>query len=335
MKGPIHRDFDLGALLKTVCLLLLLEVMAGSAMAKIPVILSTDVGNEIDDQWAVAYLLVNPEFDVLGIVSAHAPCVSPPAAHTTYLVLLDEVENRLKMHTHPPLFEGSSLTLENANTPQPNAGVDFIIQSSKRFSKDNRLSVLTIGAATDVASAILTDPSIVDRIRVVAMGFNNWPDGGDEFNVLNDVKAWQVILASDVPVVVGCGDVCRKYLSLTLDQARDLISKQGPVGKWLWEEFVAWYYRYGEPIRKKDFSKPWIIWDDITLAYALGMTTQEVHPRPVLTDQAKFEHPQTERTITWITGIEEKRMWGDFVAKLDAYQRTHAVGQKEAKAFLP
>jgi len=319
------------------CVLVLLFCLpwGSTGKAKTPVILSTDVGNEIDDQWAVAYLLVNPDFDALGIISAHAPTVSPPAAHTTYLVLLDEVENRLKMDTHPPLFEGSSLPLADVKTPRPNAGVDFIIRSSERFSKADRLNVIAIGAATDVASAILIDPSIVERIRVVAMAFNNWPEGGDEFNVLNDVKAWQVILASNAPVVVGCGDVCRNYLSLTLDQARDLISTHGPVGRWLWQEFIAWYYRFVKPMRKDDFSKPWIIWDDITLAFALGMTTQEVHPRPILDDNARFEHPQTERTITWITSIDEKRMWSDFVAKLDAYQRSHSVGIAKTEAFLP
>ncbi len=40
---------------------------------KIPVFLSTDVGNEMDDQWAVVYTLLSPEFDVLGVASAYAP----------------------------------------------------------------------------------------------------------------------------------------------------------------------------------------------------------------------------------------------------------------------
>src|SRR5690349_3461196 len=64
--------------------------------AKTAVILSTDVGNEVDDQWAVVYMLTNPDFNVLGIVSAHAPTLTPPSAHSTYLVLRDEVENRLR-----------------------------------------------------------------------------------------------------------------------------------------------------------------------------------------------------------------------------------------------
>ena len=42
-----------------------------NADSRIPVVLSTDVGNEIDDQWAITYLLLQPRFDVLGVISAH------------------------------------------------------------------------------------------------------------------------------------------------------------------------------------------------------------------------------------------------------------------------
>jgi purine nucleosidase len=305
------------------------------ARGEIPVILSTDVGNEIDDQWAVAYMLVNPEFDVLGIISAQAPTVRPPSAHTTYLVLLDEVENRLGMATHPALLEGSSLPLDNAKTPRTNDGVDFIVQSSKRFSSNNRLTVLTIGAATDVASAILEDPSIVNRIRVVAMGFSGWPKGSNEYNVDNDIKAWQVILRSDTPVVVGAGDVCRAHLALTLDQARNLVSSQGPVGEWLWDEYQDWYYRFVKPARKDDFSKSWQIPDLVTMAYTLNMTSQEVYPRPTLRDDGNLDHPLTNQTITWITSIDERRLWTDFVVRLAIFQRTHAVGSDRSKVSFP
>jgi hypothetical protein len=52
---------------KTGLLLIVLYLCCGlRAKAATPVILSTDVGNEIDDQWAVAYTLANPEFEVLG-----------------------------------------------------------------------------------------------------------------------------------------------------------------------------------------------------------------------------------------------------------------------------
>jgi inosine-uridine nucleoside N-ribohydrolase len=320
-----------------VCALLALGVAAHAAVAfaNVPVILSTDVGNEIDDQWVVAYMLANPQtFDVLGIVSSHAPSLPDPSAHYTYLILKDEVENRMGMAVHPPLFEGSSVPLNDAKTPIDNAGVKFIVEQSKNFSSGNRLTLLTIGAATDVASAILADPTITSRMRVVAMAFTGWPDEANEFNVANDVKAWQVILNSNVPVVIGSGNVCRTDLSLTLDQAKELVANRGPIGEWLYAEFAMWYFKNVKPLRVADFSKKWVIWDTITLAYVEGMTTQKTYPRPSLSDDMHFGPGRKGETVTWITGVDSKRMWADFTEKLAAFQRTHRVPEFSLASFL-
>jgi inosine-uridine nucleoside N-ribohydrolase len=302
-----------------------LSSFADAAKVSTPVILSTDVGNEIDDQWAIVYMLTNPAFEVEGVISALAPSLPDPSAHTTYEVLVDVVERRLRMQTHPPLFEGSSIPLENSKTPHGNAGVDFIIETSKRFSKTNRLSVLTIGAATDVASAILKDPGIVDRITVVAMGFRNLTEAGKEFNVENDPHAWQAILDSDVPVTIGSGEVCQHDLALSFENAKKLVSTHGPVGAWLWAEYQDWYFRFVKPLRQNDFSKPWVIWDIITLAYQQGMTTQKQIPRPRLKDDLSFEQTNSGNTITWITSVDSAHLWPDFIQKLDEYERSHAV----------
>jgi inosine-uridine nucleoside N-ribohydrolase len=313
-------------LLQTAALLTVAALPASSAT---PVILSTDVGNEIDDQWAIAYMLVNPAFDVRGIVSAHAPSLPAPSAHATYEVLKDEVEHRLGMTVHPPLFEGSSEPLSDKKTPRPNAGVDFIVEASKGFTSDHRLVVLTIGAATDVASAILEDPGITRRISVVAMGFRNLTEAGKEYNVQNDPKAWQVILDSDAPVTIGSGDVCQHDLALSFDAAKRLVSAHGAVGAWLWGEYQAWYFRFVKPLRVDDFSKAWVIWDIITLAYEQGMTTEKTIPRPQLSDDLSFVQVITgkkpDKTIAWITSVDSSRLWADFIAKLDAYERSHAI----------
>lgn len=318
-----------------ICLLLIGSAgIARAAETKIPVVLSTDVGNEIDDQWTIIYTLLSPRLEVLGVMSAQAPTISPPAGRTSYRILRDVVENRLGMSVHPPLIEGGSLPLENARTPRQSPAVNFIVETSKRFTKENRLTVLMIGAGTDVASAILTDPSIVDRISVVQMGFNN-QRGGNEFNIANDVRAVQAILDSGVPLVIGPGEVCRASLSLSLDQAREMTAERGPVGAWLWEEFQGWYYRYVKPLRKDDLSKPWIIWDNITLAYVLGMTTHETKPRPRMKDDMTFETAAaTKQTVTWITDVDERRMWDDFFSLLDAYQRTHAISHEGLRPRL-
>jgi len=297
---------------------------------RIPVVLSTDVGNEIDDQWAIAYMFANPQFNILAVVSAQAPTLPDPSAHSTYLVLRDEVENRLGLKVHPPLFEGSSRPLEDTGTPHPNEGTKFLIAASHSFDSTHRLVVLTIGAATDVASAILEDPSIVNRIKIVAMAFSNESfDGAKEFNVQNDPKAWQVLLRSGAPITIGSGDICEKFLALNLEQAKDLLQARGPVGAWLWGEYRSWYYRFVKPLRVDDFSQPWFIWDIITLADIEGFVTEQVVPRPQLANGLTVTFPkangENQSNVTWITAVDSKRLWADFADRLDSFQRSHAV----------
>jgi len=297
-----------------------------AAQPRTPVILSTDVGNEVDDQWTIVYLLLREDLDVKGILSAHAPSISPPAGRVSLEILRDVVERRMGLAVHPPLIEGGSVPLASRTQPQPSPAVDFLIAASRPYNEANRLQVLNIGAITDVASAILKDPSITRRIRVINMGFHDSVKGGNEFNIANDPMAMQVVLDSDVPLVTGPGDVCRRDLALSLDQARQMVSERGPIGAWLWTEFQAWYYRHVKPLRKNDFSKPWMIWDNITLAYLLGMTDSQEAARPRMTDAMQFE-PRTgsNAKMTWITRVNSQAMWADFLERLDRFQATHAV----------
>jgi purine nucleosidase len=305
------------------CFLLLFAAAAGGA--KTSVVLSTDVGNEVDDQWAITYLLTNPEFQVEGIISALAPSLPDPSAHASYEILRNAVEHHLGLVAHPPLFEGSSTPLKDIKTPSRSAGMDFLLRTAQRYSASNRLTVLTIGAATDVASALLTDPGIADKIRVVAMGFTNLSaEGGKEFNVENDPHAWQAILQTQVPVIIGSGDVCRKDLALGYEQARQMMAERGAVGAWLWREYREWYFRAVKPLRVNDFSKPWIIWDIITLAYVQGMTTQKDIGRPILSDALAFQEGSGGTgKVQWITSVDSTRLWKDFLTRLDAFQATH------------
>jgi inosine-uridine nucleoside N-ribohydrolase len=298
--------------------------IAPLAHARVPVVLSTDIGNEIDDQWAIAYMMVNPDFDVRGVISAHAPSIPDPAGQHSYLLLRDEIENHLGMHVHPPIFPGADVELKDAHTPIVNDAVRFLIEQSKSFSSQERLTVLTIGAATDTASAILADPSIVDRIRVVAMAFTSESDA-KEYNVQNDVVAWQVLLNSKAPLVIGPGSVCRADLALSYDAAHKLLVEDGPIGSWLWDEYDAWYFRQVKPLRKNDFSKPWMIWDIITLAYLEGFDTTETKPRPTLNDDLTMTQAAGNNTVTWITHVDSVRLWGDFQARIAMYLRTHDV----------
>ena len=295
-------------------------LMGKAVCAGVPVIISTDVGNEIDDQWAIAYALTNPHFDVIGLTSAHAPHIAVPAAETSLLTLRDLVENKLAMNTHPPLIEGSSQKLPDGNTPIVSDAVKFIINASKSYSPSNRLNVVAIGAATDIASAIMVDPTIVDRIRVVAMAFHN-PNNADEYNVINDLTAWQTLLKSRVPIVIGPGDTCKADLALNPQAAEKLLAGHGPVAKWLGEEYKAWYK--GTVVGRG--LTEWPIWDLIPFAYLENMAEHEVKPRPVLEDDLTLTHrdtPKASDTVTWITHVDSDSLWKNFTERLDVHQHS-------------
>ncbi len=293
---------------------------------RVPVLLSTDVGNEIDDQWAIVFLLTQPSFEVRGILSAHAPSLPDPSAQSSYRILQDAVEHRMGLAEHPPLLEGASLPLENATTPRTSAAAKFIVEESKSFSPERRLNVVVIGAATDMASALLLDPTLADRVRVVAMAFKNLsPGGAHEYNEENDPDAWRVLLASRVPLVVGTGDICQRYLSLNYAQAKQLLGGHGPVAEWLWREYQEWYYRVVKPPRVADFSRSWVIWDLITLAYLQGLATAETVPRPVLDASMTLRPGGQAGDLQNITVVDQARLWAKFTEGLDRFEATHRV----------
>jgi inosine-uridine nucleoside N-ribohydrolase len=200
--------------------------------------------------------------------------------------------------------------------------VDFILKESRGFNRGRPLTVLVIGAATDVASALLADPSLSERIEIVAMAFSQWPAGGDLFNVKNDVKAWQVLLESPAPIVVADSAVALDHLRLSRERVQSLLGDRGKPGRYLASLLTDWLERQGNLVQMVTRDRnSWPVWDEATVAYLLGLTTTEAHPRPRLRDDLKFDHPAAEQTsgqtFRWVTWINSEKLWEDFGRKLD------------------
>jgi inosine-uridine nucleoside N-ribohydrolase len=184
--------------------------------------------------------------------------------------------------------------------------------------------VLSIGAATDAASAILEDPTIADRITIVAMGFEDWPDGGEEFNIKNDRLAWQVILNSRVPLVVGSAAAARRSLRMTPAGAAARVRSHGATGEYLYELFDRWLNGHAELASTMVGPGEWAIWDEVVVAYVLGLARGEIVARPQLLANFVFSHPRTDERITWLTRIDADHLWRDLARKLDAHDRSSA-----------
>ena len=300
--------------------------IAASCDAATPrsIVLTTDCGAEIDDQWALAHLVLTPQFNVRAVVTTHTgntPILAAPAAETSARIAR-EVLDHMPLRSRPVVIAGSSVAL-TSRTAIGNAGVERILDESRTFNRERRLTVLVIGAATDIASALLADPSLASRIEIVAMGFNGWPKGGDHFNVANDAIAWQVILDSDVPVTVGDESVTKQDLSMTSERAHTLLDETGDPGHYLAGLLDEWIPKNRDVVVKVTGNeKLWAIWDEVTVAYLLGMTRTEQHVRPRLRADLSFDHSAKHGTITWVTAIEGGRLWVDLANQLQRARRT-------------
>ena len=297
-------------------------ISAGSTNAAPAAILTTDCGAETDDQWALAHLLLSTELDLRAVITTHASSIrlsSARSAEKAAEVIRQVLPARA---SSLPVVAGSPEPLQDAKIPRENAGLDLLLRLSREFSESRRLIVFAIGAGTDVASAILKDPSISNRITVVAMGFEDWPEGRDFFNVKNDPFAWQVILNSDVPLVIGSATVGKRGLKLTRAEAAALMRSHGPTGEYLYSQFDDWLTRQPKLVARVVAPETWVIWDEVVVAYALGLARGHEVPRPQLQPDLSFSHPDTKKRMTWLDEVDTEKLWRDFTRKIDSRART-------------
>jgi purine nucleosidase len=296
----------------------------GGLQRPFPAVLTTDCGVEMDDQWAMTHLLLSREVDLRAVITTHASSIgfSSAASAREAEAVIDRVMPDRAI-PRPAVVAGSASPLHDSATPREGAGADLLLRLSREFSRSRRLVIFVTGAATDVASALLKDPSVEDRVTIVAMGFDDWPAGGDVFNVKNDALAWQAILRSDVPVVVGSSAVTQRGLRLTRPEARAMMKGRGPLGDYLYSLFDKWLTGQAALVAKMVAPDTWVIWDEVVAAYALGMAQGTEVPRPELQPNLMFSHPETRDRITWITQIDTKRVWHDFTGKIERRDDLH------------
>ena len=169
-----------------------------SHSSKIRVIFDTDANNELDDQHALAYLLFNQDlFQVAGVT------VNATRSGGGIDQQYQEAERILRLceASNIPLLKGADASFHDI-WPQLDSSVydgkdavDFISDRA-REEPTKKLTVIAVGKLTTLALALLKDPGLVSRIRLVWLG-SNYPEPG-EYNLNNDTAALNFIL--NIPV---------------------------------------------------------------------------------------------------------------------------------------
>jgi purine nucleosidase len=280
-------------------------------------VLDTDTYNEIDDQFAVVYGLLSEGVHVEAIYAApffnarsSGPGDGMRKSYDEILRLLD----RLGRSHEGFAFHGSDRYLGGPDTPVRSAATDDLI--AKAMSKRHRpLYVAAIGAITNVASALLLAPELVERIVVVWLGGHPqyWPHSR-EFNLQQDVPAAQVIFDSGVPVVqIPCKNVA-EHLRTTLPEMARYVKGRGAIGDYLYQTYEDYFEDH--TARSK------VIWDISTIAYLLQprWVPSEVRPSPVLRDDITWgPEDATRHPFRVAVDLDRDEIFGDLFGKLAEY----------------
>lgn len=185
------------------------------ASDKPQVIVDMDIGDDIDDAFALALLLNSPDIEVVGITTAWGD--------TALRGRLLERLLRETGHSQIPVALGVATTsatpftqaryAQRGATPaQAPPAVDFLLQQIKR--RPGKLTLLALGPLTNVGAAIARDPATFGQLKQVVMmggsvraGYRKsqyvTPRPPDkEYNIGTDVPAAQALFQSGVPIVM-------------------------------------------------------------------------------------------------------------------------------------
>lgn len=177
------------------------------------IILDTDIGDDIDDALALTVALNSAEIKVVGVTTVFRD--APRRA-----ILAREVL-RLLNRNEVPVFAGCSEPLladwenfpgkkelgrqfeeidPNLTWDEPRHACDFIIETARQFAaRGETLTLVTIGALTNIALAFHLAPDIVSLVKIVMMG-GQWGEDFLEWNIRCDPEAAAMVFQSGADI---------------------------------------------------------------------------------------------------------------------------------------
>lgn len=289
------------------------------------VVIDTDTFNEVDDQFAVAHALLSPErLNVEALYAApyfNQRSSSPRDGMEKSYQELHTLSSRLGKSSDGLVYAGSTDYLKDAITPQESDVAKDLVE--RAMSSKEPLYVMAIGAITNVASAILLEPQIIERIVIVWLGGHalHWSHT-KEFNMMQDLHASQLILNCGVPLVlIPCWGVA-SHLILSVSELEAFAKNSGEMGDYLVKTIASARHEHA---KHRAWSR--IIWDISASAYLVNTdwVPTELRPSPILTKDLTWSFDNTRHFIRYATMAWRDATFSDLFGKLAAYAETEAI----------
>ncbi len=202
----------LAILLLTAC-----SCAAAGAPAKIPIILDTDIGSDIDDAFALALIMNSPEFELLGVTTVSG---TTAARARIAAKMLWEAGGKWRQVPVVAGVPGSKQEINQGSWAIDFAGPQILKESAVDFMRgkihqhQGQITLIAIGELTNVAALIKADPLAAKQIKRIALmggaiahGYGSDLQPVPEWNIKSNPAAAQVVFSSGIPIIMAPLDV--------------------------------------------------------------------------------------------------------------------------------
>ena len=287
----------------------------------VDVVLDTDTFNEVDDQFALAYLLQSSDMLHLKEIYAapfdnHHSNGPADGMERSY----EEIKRVLCMVSREELcgkvYRGATSFLTNEKTPVRSEAAERLCELAMHYTEQEPLYVIGIAAATNLASAILLKPEIKDRIFVIWLGglSLDWHDNFS-FNAKQDVAAARVLLGSGVPLVLLPGRGVVDHFTTTGPELKHWLS-----GKNAFCDYIVEKTREEAELVSGEtcWSRP--ISDVTAVAWLLdtAFMLDRLEPSPIMEYDHHYACDKRRYFIRYVYSINRDRLMKDLFDKLAA-----------------
>jgi inosine-uridine nucleoside N-ribohydrolase len=188
-----------------------------AAPSKVPIILDTDIGTDIDDAFALALVINSPELELLGVTTVAGDTQARARLAAKLLWEAGGTWRKVPVYAGEP---GKPQPIEQtrwangftSSVLHMSGAVDFIKTEINR--RPGTVTIIAIGELTNVAALLKSDPSMAKQIKLIAMmggsiARGHAPDSKPEaeWNVKSNPEAAQTVFSSGVPLLMAPLDV--------------------------------------------------------------------------------------------------------------------------------
>ncbi len=230
------------------------------------------------------------------------------------------VYEKLAMDPGERVFRGAPGYLTSLDAPIRSAAAEFIVERALAAA-DAPLYVCAIGCVTNVASALLLEPKIIDNMVVLWTSaypsqcrHNNAPS----LNLVQDRLASQLLFDCGVAHVYLPGYHVGAQLRISLPEMEAWVRGKGAIGDYLHHLFTH------NPIHEQrgvtDIAqRTWVIWDIINIAWLLNpaWVPSDIVPSPVLDDDLFWRHPPGRHLMREAYDVNRDAIFRDFYRCLE------------------